>query len=135
MKTFTKIIAYLYSQNYCSSILSRPFLILSLILFFCLLYKEQTEQKSIKECPQFDINRRRSILLYSTWRSGSSFIGGLFESNPGRNNLKIHFLIINCRNDVYLWAICIYWYKDSKVCILNKYSKSLSLILEKRTMH
>ena len=29
--------------------------------------------------------KRRNILLYSTWRSGSSFIGGLLESNPGRH--------------------------------------------------
>ena len=26
---------------------------------------------------------KTKLLLYSTWRSGSSFIGGLFESHPG----------------------------------------------------
>ena len=30
-----------------------------------------------------NIGERRNILLYSTWRSGSSFVGGLFESSPG----------------------------------------------------
>ncbi|XP_023333319.1 carbohydrate sulfotransferase 5 [Eurytemora carolleeae] len=38
-------------------------------------------QESMKEIKK--IEERRRILIVSSWRSGSSFLGGLFESHPG----------------------------------------------------
>jgi len=29
-----------------------------------------------------NVTRHNTILIYSTWRSGSSFLGGIFEASP-----------------------------------------------------
>ena len=29
-----------------------------------------------------NVTRHKTILIYSTWRSGSSFLGGMFEASP-----------------------------------------------------
>lgn len=80
---------------------------LSLSLFLLLMYvilneqevdnNDNTDDSEIKELRKVlllsrewsglldNYPKRRNILLYSTWRSGSSFIGGLLESNPGRH--------------------------------------------------
>ena len=80
---------------------------LSLSLFLLLMYvilneqevdnNDNTDDSEIKELRKVlllsrewsglldNYPKRRNILLYSTWRSGSSFIEGLLESNPGRH--------------------------------------------------
>ena len=80
---------------------------LSLSLFLLLMYvilneqevdnNDNTDDGEIKELRKVlllsrewsglldNYPKRRNILLYSTWRSGSSFIGGLLESIPGRH--------------------------------------------------
>ena len=71
--------------------------ILLLSIYFMLNEEEidNTDDREIKELRKVlllsrdglldNYPKRRNILLYSTWRSGSSFIGGLLESNPGRH--------------------------------------------------
>lgn len=75
------------------------FILLFLLLLFSLLYHEKRKDESNEGVQTAEIRKalllqkewngmekfekRKIILIYSTWRSGSSFVGGIFESNPG----------------------------------------------------